>query len=160
MVGGVVIRDVTVADLPALRAMLVATWHATYDPIYGVDRVAAITDRWHALDQLRAGLGPQRIALVAVADGTIVGHAYVTVADDAATLWRLYVQPHVQRRGIGARLVTAAFAAAPAHTRQRLEVEPANGAAIAFYRRMGFIDIGYAGASTDMPAAVRMARDV
>ena len=42
-------RTASERDLDAMRALLVETWHATYDAIYGVDRVTAITDagiRW------------------------------------------------------------------------------------------------------------------
>ena len=45
----IIIRAVTVADLPAVRTALVETWHATYDGIYGPDKVYDITTRWHSL---------------------------------------------------------------------------------------------------------------
>ena len=38
------VRTASARDLPAIRALLVATWHDTYDGIYGVERVTAITD--------------------------------------------------------------------------------------------------------------------
>ena len=52
-----VIRDAEAADLPAVRALLVETWHATYDGIYGWQRVAEITNAWHSLENLKAQLG-------------------------------------------------------------------------------------------------------
>jgi ribosomal protein S18 acetylase RimI-like enzyme len=158
MPGDVIIRDATVDDLPALRAMLIATWHATYGAIYGAERVTWITDRWHSIAQLHAELGADRVALVADIDNAIVGHAYASVSDGAATLWRLYVHPDAQRQGIGTRLLEAAFSRASPHQRQCLEVEPANTAAIAFYERLGFTEVGRVLGTPDMPAALRMAR--
>ena len=49
---GLIIRDALAADLPAVRSLLVETWHDTYDGIYGWQRVAEITNAWHSLDAL------------------------------------------------------------------------------------------------------------
>ena len=43
------VRSASERDLAAVRALLVETWHATYDPIYGAERVTAITDDWHSM---------------------------------------------------------------------------------------------------------------
>jgi len=43
------IRTAGERDLEAVRALLVETWHATYDGIYGAEGVAAISDRYDAL---------------------------------------------------------------------------------------------------------------
>ena len=48
------VRSAGERDLAAVRELLVETWHATYDPIYGAERVTAITDRL-AFDALAAG---------------------------------------------------------------------------------------------------------
>lgn len=50
------IRDAVSADLPPIRSLLAATWHDTYDGIYGKDRVTEITDRWHSMEALELGL--------------------------------------------------------------------------------------------------------
>ncbi len=59
-----VIRDAEAADLPAVRALLVETWHATYDGIYGWQRVAEITNAWHSLENLGAQLGRENGAFL------------------------------------------------------------------------------------------------
>ena len=46
------VRTASERDLQAVRDLLVETWHATYDHIYGVERVAAITDDWHSIASL------------------------------------------------------------------------------------------------------------
>ena len=71
-----VIRDAEAADLPAVRALLVETWHATYDGIYGWQRVAEITNAWHSLENLGAQLGRENGAfLVALVGSEIVATA-------------------------------------------------------------------------------------
>lgn len=136
---------VTSRDLPAVRDQLVATWHATYDTLYGVATVDDITARWHSLDILAQQIARPGTMFLMATDvrNRVLGSSYA-VATTAGTihLSRLYIAPVAQGQGIGRRLMSATFAALPpAHT-HRLEVEPRNAAAIAFYRREGFIEIG------------------
>ncbi len=48
------VRTASERDLVAIRALLVETWHATYDAIYGAAKVTEITDEWHSIASLRA----------------------------------------------------------------------------------------------------------
>jgi ribosomal protein S18 acetylase RimI-like enzyme len=57
-------------------------------------------------------------------------------------LGQLYVLPRAQGRGIGTRLLGRLLGAFPQATSVRLEVEPRNTRAIAFYRRAGFELVG------------------
>ena len=41
------------ATLPPSATLLVETWHATYDAIYGAERVTEITDDWHSIASLQ-----------------------------------------------------------------------------------------------------------
>lgn len=126
--------------LPAVRALLVSTWHATYDTIYGVDAVTTITDDWHSLPNLAKGLPRDgHVFLVAEEDGEIVGTASATDRGDGLVwLDRLYVHPSRQGRGIGTSLLQAVRAAFPLARVCRLEVESRNAGGVAFYRRAGF----------------------
>ena len=47
------IRSATKDDLATVRELLVETWHATYDDVYGVEKVNAVTNRYHSLDALK-----------------------------------------------------------------------------------------------------------
>ena len=135
-----VIRDAEAADLPAVRALLVETWHATYDGIYGWQRVAEITNAWHSLDALAAQLGRESgVSLVALIGEEVVGTASArSEPDHAALLTRLYVLPARQGEGIGRTLLQVALACFPDAPVARLEVESQNEPAITFYERMGF----------------------
>lgn len=148
------VRSATTADLPAIRSVLVDTWHATYDSIFGAEMVTGITDRWHAVQMLRPQLGGESSTfLVAERRGAIVGTLYARAAcNGSVSLERLYVLPQAQGSGIGRRLYDAMRARFPAAKSIRLEVEPRNAPAIAFYRRIGFAEVG-AGAACGGDAA-------
>jgi ribosomal protein S18 acetylase RimI-like enzyme len=137
---GLTIRDAAAADLPAVRALLVETWHATYDGIYGWQRVAEITNAWHSLDSLAAQLGRDNGAfLVALVGDEIIATASARLERDrAALLTRLYVLPSYQGVGVGRTLLQVILACFPLAPVARLEVESQNEPAIAFYERMGF----------------------
>lgn len=135
-----IIRDAVAADLPAVRSLLVETWHATYDGIYGWQRVAEITNALHSLENLSAQLDRDGEAfLVALVDDQIVATSSARrERDRAALLTRLYVLPTYQGVGIGRTLLHVTLAHFPLAPVARLEVELQNEPAIAFYERMGF----------------------
>jgi GNAT superfamily N-acetyltransferase len=139
------IRPALRDDLAAVRAVLVETWHATYDALYGHDKVAEITSLWHAPDRLARGLARDGHAfLVAEVDGGEI-EATAAASCDAAglvTLHRLYVRPSRQGRGLGKALLDASIAQFPGAKLVRLEVEPENEGARAFYARCGFSETG------------------
>lgn len=138
----VTIRPAHAADLPAIRGVLVKTWHATYDEVFGADEVAAITDRWHALPVLAAQVEMADAQfLVVEVEGEIVATSFAKGAcGGVIELSRLYVDPACQRGGLGVRLMDAIPPAFPQARRMRLEVEPSNRKARAFYSGYGFVE--------------------
>ena len=144
MAGGVLIRSATADDLPAARALLVETWHDTYDALLGPERVTEITNSWHSIENLGRQLAVADTSfLVAEHDGAIVGHAAINARKPPVMIVaRLYVRPDNQRRGIGQRLLAEAIARHGACDVMRLEVEADNAKGLAFYRRQGFQEVG------------------
>jgi ribosomal protein S18 acetylase RimI-like enzyme len=139
------VRTASKRDLPAVRALLVETWHATYDSIYGADRVTEITDDWHSIASLQARLvRPNSEFLVADDGKRIGGMAYAAATSDPAVVMlnQLYVSPDLQRSGLGAMLLSEIEDSFPEARKIRLEVEPANRAAVAFYKARGFAEAG------------------
>lgn len=138
------IRTAGSRDLEAIQALLVETWHDTYDPIYGADRVEAITGEWHALEVLRARL-TQPLSEFVVADtgDTLVGMAFASSSDGRLIeLHQLYVRPAAQGQGAGRALLEEIEACFPEASRMRLEVEAENHKAVTFYRKSGFEPVG------------------
>jgi ribosomal protein S18 acetylase RimI-like enzyme len=138
------IRNGKEADLAEVRALLVETWHDTYDTLIGAEKVTDITNSWHSLENLSRQLAmPDTSFLVAEAGGTIVGHAFANAQrPPLLMLSRLYVRPSSQRQGIGAGLLATVAARHPACEVMRLEVEADNAKGIAFYRGQGFEPCG------------------
>ena len=134
------IRTASERDLPAVQKLLGICWHATYDAIYGVERVGAITADWHSMSSLRARLAkPYSEFIVAEGPSGLVGMAFASQSDPAfVMLHQLYVLPEAQGRGLGKEMLGEIEAAFPDAKAIRLEVEAANIGAVRFYERGGF----------------------
>jgi ribosomal protein S18 acetylase RimI-like enzyme len=141
----VFVRTASERDLAAVRALLVETWHATYDAIYGVERVTEITNDWHSIASLKARIGRPNSEFLVADDGkTIGGMAYAAATTDPklVMLHQLYVHPSFQGEGIGKMLLDEIEDSFPDARMLRLEVEAANTSALAFYRANGFVQAG------------------
>jgi len=126
-----------------VRELLVETWHATYDRLYGPEKVTQITNSWHSLEALGRKLGRPNSEFLVADDGKrLHGMAFATCAAKIITLHQLYVLPGSHRRGIGQALLDEALQCFDDATAVRLEVDPGNEKAIAFYVTNGFIETG------------------
>ena len=134
------IRTANERDLPAIQKLLRTTWHATYDAIYGVEQVNAITKDWHSLVNLKASLDrPYSEFIVAEGSAGIVGIASASQFDaNYAMLHQLYVLPEAQGQGIGGELLQEIAEAFPDAKAIRLEVDATNHKAVRFYEAAGF----------------------
>lgn len=138
------IRRATPQDAEDTRRVLVETWHDTYDLLLGSEKVTEITGRWHGVDVLTQQIGsPDALFLVAEHSSQLVGHAFARIPQPGVLfLFRLYVLPTWQRRGVGARLLGSVVERHPGAARMRLNVEAENGKGVAFYRQHGFTVVG------------------
>lgn len=137
------VRTVGERDLEAVRALLVETWHATYDGIYGAAKVTEITDEWHSLARLKARLSEPNSEFLVADDGkALAGVAFAVAEGEAVRLRQLYVRPAMQGRGVGGMLLDEIEGCFPEAHKVTLEVEPANERAIAFYLAQGFARAG------------------
>jgi ribosomal protein S18 acetylase RimI-like enzyme len=134
------IRTANERDLPIIQNLLRTCWHATYDGIYGVDQVRAITRDWHSLDKLKNNLDqPYSEFILSEGAKGIAGMAYAKQANpEFVMLHQLYVLPQYQGQGIGRELLAEIEAAFPDAKAIRLEVEAANFGAVRFYEKCGF----------------------
>ncbi|MBA3447746.1 MAG: GNAT family N-acetyltransferase [Pseudaminobacter sp.] len=155
------VRTASERDLPAVRELLVATWRATYDSIYGAERVKDITDDWHSIASLKARLARPNSEFLVADDGKRIGgmaYAAATTDPKIVLLHQLYVNPSFQRAGLGRMLLAEVEDSFPDARTVRLEVEAANAPALAFYRRNGFVQAGETancgGPTSGIPAMV------
>ncbi|MCA1403102.1 GNAT family N-acetyltransferase [Ensifer sp. IC3342] len=140
------VRTASERDLEKVRALLAETWHATYDTFYGADKVNELTARWHSVDALRERLRRKNAEFVVADNGSdLAGMGYAAMSDTLAktvVLHQLYVLPKYQRQGIGRDMFAELETCFPDAERMRLEVEPQNLLALAFYRAHGFVEVG------------------
>jgi ribosomal protein S18 acetylase RimI-like enzyme len=134
------IRTASERDLSAVQKLLGICWHATYDGIYGKERVSAITADWHSLPSLKAQLAkPYSEFIVAEGSVGIAGMAFASQLDPSfAMLHQLYILPVAQGQGLGSEMLGEIEAAFPDAKALRLEVDAANVKAVRFYERHGF----------------------
>ena len=142
----VFVRTAGARDIPAIRALLSETWHATYDGLYGPAMVEELTAEWHSPKALQAMLDRDRSDYLVADDGErLSGCAYAAAAGDDArvvTLFQLYVLPAHQGRGIGGMLLEEIEQSFFESEILRLEVEEKNTRAVAFYETEGFTQVG------------------
>ncbi|MBN9244528.1 MAG: GNAT family N-acetyltransferase [Mesorhizobium sp.] len=140
------IRTAGERDLEAVRALLVETWHATYDGIYGAEGVAAISDRWHSVAWLRQSMRrPRSEFIVADTGSQLAGMAYAAIlANDAGVveLQEMNVRPAMQGAGVGGLLLDEVQSSFFECRLIRLEVEEKNRRAVRFYEAAGFSRTG------------------
>ncbi|MER9653000.1 GNAT family N-acetyltransferase [Mesorhizobium sp. M0152] len=142
------VRTAGERDLAAIRALLVETWHATYDAIYGAERVTAITDEWHSIASLKVRLTRPNSEFLVADDGKRIGGLAFAESIDGGklvVLKQLYVLPDLQGRGIGGMLLDEIIESFPEARAVRLEVEERNTRAVAFYEANGFLRSGDGG---------------
>ena len=138
------IRHAVPQDAEDTRHVLVETWHDTYDPLLGSEKVTEITSQWHAVEVLTQQIGsPDALFLAAEHSSRLIGHAFARMPQlGVLFLFRLYVLPTWQRRGAGALLLEAVVERHPGAARMRLNVKAENVKGVAFYRRHGFTVVG------------------
>lgn len=153
------IRDATHADLPAVRDLLIETWHHTYDRLYGEGAVNEINVRWHSVDKLAEQVARDGSAfLVAEDKGTIVATSFAGPTPQGHIgLGRIYVRPALQGTGIGRELMAATLARFPQGQAIRLEVDPLNWRALRFYEMAGFRVCGEVTSMNDLGGEVIVA---
>jgi GNAT superfamily N-acetyltransferase len=139
------VRTASERDLDVIKALLAETWHATYDAIYGVERVDAIAAEWHSLASLKERLNRPNSEFLVADDGKqIAGMAFAAATADSnvVMLHQLYVRPQMQGAGIGRLLLNEIEQCFPEARILRLEVEEANAPAVRFYLASGFVQVG------------------
>jgi ribosomal protein S18 acetylase RimI-like enzyme len=142
------IRDAQPGDAHGIATVHVASWRAAYRGLLP-DRVLAtrpVADRERAWSQILVDPPPRTAVLLATADAAVVGFVSLgpdrdaTAAPEVGELYRFYLRPDHQGRGIGTQLHSAAMhrLRALGFTHATLWVLEGNERAIGFYRRQGW----------------------
>ena len=151
-----IIRAADGNDLAAVLEVGRRTWPVTYGPIAGDDYVAMGLAKWWTegatIPSIRAG----RVT-VAEVDGVVVGISSVGPHENYLVLWKLYVLPEYQGKGIGSALVESVVESAMGvHPEIRISYLEGNTAAGDFYRGKGFVEISRESGGDGIPESVWM----
>jgi ribosomal protein S18 acetylase RimI-like enzyme len=140
------IRSAADADLTGVSNLLARSWHATYDALFGADKVDQVIVASFDVALLKAKLARPDSEFIVADDGRrIGGMAYATMDEqskDAVRLQQIYVDPDLLGQGIGKDLFAEIETCFPDAKRILLDVEERNLRAIGFYKRLGFHQVG------------------
>ncbi|MBX4895463.1 GNAT family N-acetyltransferase [Rhizobium bangladeshense] len=140
------VRTAGERDLEKVRALLVESFHATYDDLHGKTKVDHLIAHLFTPAALKARLGRRDAEFLVADNGRNIGGvgfaAMSQVLTKTVMLHLLYVSPSLKRQGIGRDIFAELETCFPDAEIMRLEVEPQNAAAIAFYQTHGFIEVG------------------
>lgn len=140
----VTIRRARIGDIPGIRSVLAITWRDTYSSFLSASSIAKVTAEWHSAKILEAEIN-RSSTFLGVAESSshdIVGMVTAHSHEEVLLIARLYVLPEFQRQGIGEGLMEESCRAFPQAQRVQLDVEEQNLKGRAFYRKLGFREVG------------------
>lgn len=143
MVDPVFIRTASERDFPAIRELLVETWHATYDMLFGADIVSQYAQDWASDASLTEKLEtPNAEYILADTGRALCGVAHASANKKVVTLQQLYVRPQQQGKGVGTQLMQELFYCFDEAEKMQLQIHPQNAEAIGFFKAGGFKETG------------------
>lgn len=140
-------------DVNTIRDLSIATFAETFASLNTEEDMEQYNERHFSTDELQREIdNPDSTFVVAKVDGVPVGYMKVNVGDaqteemlgNRMEVQRLYILRQYKRNGLGTRFMHTAFDMARAQGKSViwLGVWEHNDAAIAFYKRMGFVQFG------------------
>ncbi|WP_455872787.1 N-acetyltransferase family protein [Rhizobium yanglingense] len=140
------VRTASERDLDKVRALLVEAFRSAYADLYGEAKVSELMAHLFSPAALQARLAKKNAEFLVADNGKAVGGiGYAAMSDErtkTVMLHLLYVRPSLHRQGIGRQIFAELETCFPDAEIMRLEVEPRNEKAIAFYHAHGFADAG------------------
>lgn len=124
-------------DVAAIQTVGLLAWPPTYLPLAGPQFVIEGLARWWSAEAVRQEVSAGQVT-VARRDGRVVATATVGRLGADHVLWKFYVLPAEQGRGVGRPLMDAVIARVPDGTDLILEAVEANARARRFYESAGF----------------------
>jgi len=140
---GCQVRAATPADVPGIRRVARAGWHAAYGDLMSAETIDGTLSEYYAPEVVERGVTAEGVVyLVAVAEERVVGYASGSDAErgPGAELGTIYVDPDRWGEGIGSRLFGSLRARLRerGYERVRATVLAENDAGLPFYEARGF----------------------
>jgi GNAT superfamily N-acetyltransferase len=139
------VRTAGEADVEKIRTVLAETFHDTYDPFYGTEKVSRMVGSWNSAAAIRSRILKKDSEFLVADDGkTIGGMGYAAPypkMDKTVMLHQLYVRPQAQGEGVGRDIFAELETCFPGAEIMRVEVALLNVRAMTFYQRLGFVEV-------------------
>ena len=156
------VRTAAEGDVEKIRDLLKETFHATYDPFYGPERVTQLVNSWHSPAAIRARIVRKDGEFLVADNGTeLAGLGYAAMypkMEKTVMLHQLYVRPSCQGEGVGRDIFAELETCFPYAEVMRTEVALENERAVSFYQRLGFSEVDrmeeWGGPNSGLPAVV------
>lgn len=134
----IAVRRAVPDDIDGVRQIGLTTWPVAYADVASPEFVTDGLAQWWSPEVVERGIRTG-ITLVAVENDVLIGMAGLGQEEGFWILWKLYVLPDHQGKGVGKALLDAAVDALPAGTAELLlDVLVGNKQAIGFYEAYGF----------------------
>lgn len=137
VVEGINVRAADPADAPAIRAVAVAAWGATYAGRLADDAIARFLAQAYATDRIAVRIDRHEVLVAGLADAV---DAFAEVVDrgDHVQLVAIYTLPSSRGQGLGSALLATVVAAHPGED-LAADVLLDNDLAEPFYAARGFV---------------------
>jgi ribosomal protein S18 acetylase RimI-like enzyme len=138
----VTIRSAQTDDIGGIEEVARQTWNATYAEIISPESQERLLDNFYSSAALKEAVQQEGSwFFVAVEENDVIGFAQFIVQENGdGQLTRIYVQPKMQRQGIGKEMLKEGLSLIETQGIQRVlvHVEKENQIGIQFYRKRGF----------------------
>lgn len=129
-------------DVQAIQGLLKETWVDTYGNYLSQETLDEVYKNWQSIEFLtRQVENPEMYFPVAKENDEVVGIATARFTEETIVLFRIYVDPGHQRKGIGEALINDVINYYSGAKKIQLHVEVMNGKGQAFYKKHGFKEI-------------------
>jgi ribosomal protein S18 acetylase RimI-like enzyme len=138
------IAKARVEEVQEIKKALSDTWLDTYSSVFSPETMQKLTASWHSPEFLESQIRDSDIFFAVAKDDAnkIVGLVTAQRQDkDTLVVYRLYVDPKHQRKGIGSELLKGSVSAFPKVRLIQLEVEEQNQKGISFFLKEGFVQV-------------------
>ncbi len=130
------------SDVISIQQLLKETWADTYGDHLSQTTLDEVYKKWQSVEFLSKQIENSQFYFPVVKEnGEVIGLSTAHMPEDTIMMFRLYVSPPHQHRGIGTLLLDDVTAHFPKAKKIQLHVEELNPKGQAFYKKHGFKEI-------------------